>query len=102
MLAANYARADAMAELISLGASTDPDDSGFTPLMAVCGAASSMAHPGDEANLVACAEVLIRDVIHLIVTRNLSGFCYLCQQLVYLVLSRIFLFASKIGESLGS
>jgi hypothetical protein len=32
----------------------------------------------------------------------LSGFRYLCQQLAYLVFSRQFLIASKIGESLGS
>jgi hypothetical protein len=40
--------------------------------------------------------------IHQIVIRTLSGFSYLCQQLAYLVFSRIYLIASKIGESLGS
>jgi hypothetical protein len=40
--------------------------------------------------------------IHQIVIRTLSGFLYLCQQLAYLVLSRIFLIASKIGELLRS
>jgi hypothetical protein len=41
------------------------------------------------------------DGFHQIVIRTLSGFRYLCQQLAYLVLSRIFLIASKIGELLG-
>jgi hypothetical protein len=36
---------------------------------------------------------------HQIVIRTLSGFCYLCQQLAHLVLSRIFMIASQIGES---
>jgi hypothetical protein len=40
--------------------------------------------------------------IYQLVIRNLSGFRYLCQQLAYLVLSRIFIIASKIDESLGS
>jgi hypothetical protein len=40
--------------------------------------------------------------IHQIAIRNYTGFCYLCPQLAYLVLSAIFLIASKIGESLGS
>jgi hypothetical protein len=39
---------------------------------------------------------------HKIVIRTLSGFCYLCQQLAYLVLRRIFMIASQIGELLGS
>jgi hypothetical protein len=43
-----------------------------------------------------------RDGIYQIVFRTLSGFRYLCQQLVYTVLSRIFLIASKIGELLRS
>ena len=43
-----------------------------------------------------------RHGFHQIVIRTLSGFRYLCQQLAYLVLVRIFLIASKIGESLGS
>jgi hypothetical protein len=36
--------------------------------------------------------------IYQIGIRNLSGFCYLCQQLTYFVFSRIFLIASKITE----
>jgi hypothetical protein len=40
--------------------------------------------------------------IQQIVSRTLSGFCYLCQQLAYLVFSRIFLIACKIGELLGN
>jgi hypothetical protein len=47
-------------------------------------------------------DLSIRDGIHPIVLRTLSGFCYLCQQLAYLVDSRIFLMNSKIGESLRS
>jgi hypothetical protein len=43
-----------------------------------------------------------RDKIHQIVIRTLSGFCYLCQQLAYLVDSRIFLIASKIIKLHGS
>jgi hypothetical protein len=42
------------------------------------------------------------DGTHQIVIRTLSGFLYLCQQLAFYVLSRIFLIASKIGELLGS
>jgi hypothetical protein len=42
------------------------------------------------------------DGIHQIVIRTLSGFRYLRQQLAYLVLSRIFLIASQIDESLES
>jgi hypothetical protein len=42
------------------------------------------------------------DGMHLIVMRTLSGFRYLCQQPAYLVLSRIFLIASQIDESLES
>jgi hypothetical protein len=41
-----------------------------------------------------------RDGIHQIVIRTLSGFRYLCQKLAYFVLSRIFLIASQIDESL--
>jgi hypothetical protein len=40
--------------------------------------------------------------IHQIVIRTLSGFRYLCKTLAYLVFSRIFVIARKIGESLGS
>jgi hypothetical protein len=40
--------------------------------------------------------------IHQIVLRTLSGFCYLCQKLAYLVLRKIFLIARKIVESLRS
>jgi hypothetical protein len=43
-----------------------------------------------------------RDGIHQIVIRTLSGFRYLCQQPAYFVLSRIFLIASQIDESLES
>jgi hypothetical protein len=32
----------------------------------------------------------------------LTGFCYLCQQLGYLVVSGIFLISSKVGELLWS
>jgi hypothetical protein len=42
----------------------------------------------------------VRGEIRQIVGRTLSGFRYLCQQLAYLVFCRIFLIASKIGESL--
>jgi hypothetical protein len=42
------------------------------------------------------------DGIHQIVIKTLSGFRYLCQQLAYLVLSRVFLIASTIGEFLES
>jgi hypothetical protein len=41
-----------------------------------------------------------RDGIRQIVIKTLPGFRYLCQQLAYLVLSRIFLIASQIDESL--
>jgi hypothetical protein len=40
--------------------------------------------------------------IHQIINRNLSAFRYLCQQLVYQVLSGIFWIASKNGELLWS
>jgi hypothetical protein len=43
-----------------------------------------------------------RDGIHQMVIQTLSGFRYLCQQLAYLVLSRIFPIASQIDESLES
>jgi hypothetical protein len=43
-----------------------------------------------------------RDGIHQMVMRTLSGFGYLCQQLTYLVLGRIFQIASKIGKLLVS
>jgi magnesium-transporting ATPase (P-type) len=43
-----------------------------------------------------------RDRIHQIVNRTLSGFRYPCQQLAFLVLSRIFLIDIKIGLLLGS
>jgi hypothetical protein len=43
-----------------------------------------------------------RDGIHQIVIRTLSGFRYLCQQLAYLVLSRIFPIASQMDDSLES
>jgi hypothetical protein len=46
--------------------------------------------------------VLSSDGINQIVIRTLAGFCYLCQQLAYLLVSRIFLVAGKIGESLRS
>jgi hypothetical protein len=46
--------------------------------------------------------VHLRGKIRQIVIRTLSGFRYLCQQLAYLVHSRIFLIASQIDESLGS
>jgi hypothetical protein len=42
------------------------------------------------------------DGIHQVVIRNLSGYRYLCQQLAYLVLCRIFLKDSKIGLLLKS
>jgi hypothetical protein len=47
-------------------------------------------------------QVVCRDGIHQIVIRTLSGFHYLCQELAYLVLSRIFPIASQIDESLES
>jgi hypothetical protein len=37
-----------------------------------------------------------------IVIRTLAGFCYLCQQLPHLVLSKISLIVSEIGDLLGS
>jgi hypothetical protein len=43
-----------------------------------------------------------RNGIHQIVIRILSGFCYLCQQFAYYVLSGIFMTASQIDESLRS
>jgi hypothetical protein len=49
-----------------------------------------------------CHGKIIRNGIHQIIIRTLSGFRYLCQQLAYLVISRIFLIASKIGRLLGS
>jgi hypothetical protein len=42
------------------------------------------------------------DRIHQIVSNSLAGLFYLCHQHTYLVVSRIFLIASKIGELLGS
>jgi hypothetical protein len=48
-----------------------------------------------------CHELVnLWDRIHQIVIIILSGFCYLCHKLAYLVYSRIFLIASKIVESL--
>jgi hypothetical protein len=46
--------------------------------------------------------IYIRNGIHQIVIRTLSIFRYLCPQLAYLVLSRIFLIATKNGELSGS
>jgi hypothetical protein len=54
-----------------------------------------------KAGLVLCFSFL-GNGIQQIVVRDLSGLCYLCQQLVYLVDNRIFLIANKIGELLGS
>jgi hypothetical protein len=58
-------------------------------------------HP-EPVHLGVCGEMEARDIIHQIVIRTLAGFCYLCQQLVYLVLGKIFLIASEIGDLLGS
>jgi hypothetical protein len=46
--------------------------------------------------------ISLRDGIHQIVSKSLVGVRYLCQQIGYLVASRIFLIAMEIGESLGS
>jgi hypothetical protein len=48
------------------------------------------------------SSVAFWDGIHQIFKGTLSRFCYLSQQLAYLVISRIFLIATKFGESLGS
>jgi hypothetical protein len=44
----------------------------------------------------------LKNGIHQIVIRTLSRFYYLCQQLAYIVLSRIFQIADKINELIGS
>jgi hypothetical protein len=57
---------------------------------------------GSSATQAICASWQSRYGIHQIVIRTLSGFCYLCQQPAYLVISRIFLIASQVDESLES
>jgi hypothetical protein len=59
---------------------------------------------GVEAHLLYDSMSLLYewDIIYQIAIRTLSGLCYLCQQLAFVLLSGIFLIASKTVASLSS